>query len=87
MGLDRSMTMKFIPAFAALGLSTWFGYLVWMGTFPADGGGTSKTRAAIHLVHISIEKFGETYTSLGLVGIGSILAFYFVTRGLEDQRA
>lgn len=79
--------MKFIPAFAALGLFSWFGYMVWMGTFPLDENGSSKTRMAKQLVHSSIEKFGDTNTALGLFAIGAVLAFFFVTRGLNREEA
>ena len=77
--------MNIVRAIIAFGLFTGLGWAVWTGQFDGDSGGSSKSRALKNLVDGVTGRFGVEMTAMGLIGVGVVLALFFIMLHRRDQ--
>ena len=76
--------MHRVRAILCLGLFGYFGYAVWTDQFA--GGSSSKARAVGDVIGMVTERFGVEGTSIMLVSLGVILAFYCMILQAREER-
>ena len=76
--------MHTVRAVLCLGLFGYFGYAVWTGQF--EGGSSSKSRAISGVINTVTERFGVEGTSIMLIALGVILAFFFMILQAREER-
>ena len=75
--------MHIIRAILSLGLFGWLGFSVLLGTEPTGSGG-GRSRSLISFMDGLIDSYGRDVTGLTLLGIGVVLALFFIFFGRRD---